>query len=263
MKINTMKFGICLLSTIPVRNEPSDLSEMKTQLIFGDLFIVQHSKQNYLNIRIVYDNYEGWVDEKQIFYLEEDEFNRLNNAQCRYSKDLVEIIQDEQGNIIPVLFSSSMRLLENDQFSVGDKTFNYTGQLSNPTNKIQVSSIIEDAMILLSAPYLWGGKSPFGIDCSGFIQTVFKANGVKLLRDSCQQASQGESVGLMDEALPGDLVFFDNDEGVITHVGLMIEKDKVIHASGKVRIDSIDHHGIYNSELKKYTHNLRLIKRIL
>lgn len=258
-----MKFGICLLSAVPVRNEPSDKAEMVTQLIFGDLLIVQESKQNWLRIRVVFDNYEGWVDEKQIALLEENEFNRLNQASCQYTRDLAEIVQDDLGNIIPVLFGSSIRLLENDLFSIGDKSFSFTGQLSEYTGKIQVQSIIEDAMLFLSAPYLWGGKTPFGIDCSGFIQTVFKVNGVELLRDSGKQASQGESISLMDEALPGDLVFFDNDEGAITHVGLIIEKDKVIHASGKVRIDSIDHHGIYNNGLKKYTHNLRLIKRIL
>lgn len=258
-----MKFGICLLSTIPVRREPSDKTEMITQLVFGDLVIVQESKQNWLSIRIVYDNYEGWVDEKQITFLDEHEFNRLSNAPCRFSKDLVEIVQDGKGNLIPVLFGSSIRLLDNDQFSVGDELFSYTGQLSELNSKVKVSSIIEDAMLFLSAPYLWGGKTPFGIDCSGFIQTVFKVNGVELLRDSGQQASQGETISLMDEAVPGDLVFFDNDESVITHIGMIIEKDKVIHASGKVRIDSIDHNGIYNKELNKYTHNLRLIKRIL
>ena len=263
MKNRAMKFAICLLSAVPVRNEPSDKSEMVTQLIFGELLIIQESKQHWLKIRIVYDNYEGWVDEKQIVLLEENEFNRLNKASCQYTKDLAEIVQDDLGNIIPVIFGSSIRLHENDRFSIGDKSFSFTGQLSVPASKIQVLSIIEDAMLFLSAPYLWGGKTPFGIDCSGFIQIIFKVNGVELLRDSGQQASQGESISLVEEALPGDLVFFDNDEGVITHVGLMIEKDKIIHASGKVRIDSIDHHGIYNSELKKYTHNLRLIKRIL
>lgn len=258
-----MKFGICLLSAIPVRLEPSDTSEMLTQLIFGDLVIVSDSKGSWLKTRIVYDNYEGWVDEKQIYFIEEDEFNTLNNAPCSFTKDLIEIIEDEQGNISPIVFGSSMRLLENNKFSVGSKTFSFTGQLSDPNSKIQAASILEDALLFLSAPYLWGGKSPLGIDCSGFIQTIFKVNGVELLRDSGQQATQGETISLMDEALPGDLVFFDNNEGLITHVGLIIEKDKVIHASGKVRVDTIDYHGIYNKELNKYTHSLRLIKRIL
>ncbi len=263
MKNSSMKFGICLLSVISVRSEPTEKAEMLTHLIFGDLVIIQSSNQNWLKIRIVYDNYEGWVDLKQITFLDEGEFNKLNNAPCRYSRDLVEIIQEENGPIIPVLYGSSIRLIANDQFSVGNKVFSFTGQLTDPLGKIQVSSILEDAMLFLSAPYLWGGKSPFGIDCSGFIQTVFKANGVELLRDSGQQATQGETISLLDEAVPGDLVFFDNDEEIITHVGLIIEKDKVIHASGSVRIDSIDHHGIYNKDLNKYTHKLRLIKRIL
>ena len=258
-----MNFGICLLSVVPVRNEPSDKAEMVTQLVFGDLLIIRESRQNWMMIRIVYDNYEGWVDEKQLVILDENEFNRLNKASCRYTKDLAEVVQDNSGNIIPVLFGSSLRLLENNRFTIADKSFIFTGHLSASAGKIQVRSVIEDSLLFLNAPYLWGGKTPFGVDCSGFIQAVFKVNGVKLLRDSGQQASQGETISLMDEALPGDLVFFDDDEGIITHVGLIIEKDKVIHASGKVRIDLIDHHGIYNSELKKYTHNLRLIKRIL
>lgn len=263
MKNNSMKFGICLLSVIPVRKGPSDESEMVTQLMFGDLLIVQNSRQNWLNIRIVYDNYIGWIDEKQIYYLEEEEFNRLNSAQIQYSKDLVEIIQDDDNNYIPIVFGSAIRLIENNRFSIGNKSFDFTGHLTEPEFKIKVSSIIEDALLFLSAPYLWGGKTSFGIDCSGFIQTVFKVNGVSLLRDSGQQATQGETISLLDEALPGDLVFFDNSEEVITHVGLIIERDKVIHASGKVRTDSIDHHGIYNKEINKYTHKLRLIKRII
>ncbi len=126
-----------------------------------------------------------------------------------------------------------------------------------------ISSIIEFSKSYLNAPYLWGGKSPFGIDCSGFVQVVFKMNGIHLSRDASQQANAGENVSLLDEARPGDLLFFDNDEGDIIHVGILMEDKKIIHASGKVRIDVIDHQGIYNNDIKKYTHKLRLIKRIL
>ncbi|OQX73152.1 MAG: hydrolase Nlp/P60 [Bacteroidetes bacterium 4484_249] len=259
-----MKFGICLLSVVPVRSEPSDTSEMVTQVLFGDLIVINEKINNWLKIRIVYDNYEGWVDDKQIQIIDKDEFNRLNKETSQYSLDLVEVLQDVTNNVlIPVLIGSCIRNIENNQFSIQGKKFIFSGQLSLPEQDIFINSVIENAMLFLNAPYLWGGKTPFGIDCSGFTQTVYKLSGVKLLRDASQQATQGESISLIAEAEPGDLLFFDNNEETITHVGILIGNQKVIHASGKVRIDKIDHQGIYNEDLKKYTHNLRLIKRII
>ena len=258
-----MKFGICLLSVIPVRSEPSDKSEIGTQLLFGDLVVVNDSWNNWLNIRIVYDNYEGWIDQKQIVEISESEFFRLSNATPQFTKDLVEIVQIKTGQLIPVLFGSTIRGISDNRFQINEIQFTFGGQLSMPGETPKINSILEDVMLFFNAPYLWGGKIPFGIDCSGLTQTVFKVNGVELLRDAAQQASQGETISLIDEAVAGDLVFFDNEEELIVHVGLLTEKNKVIHASGKVRIDTIDHHGIYNSDLQKYTHKLRLIKRLV
>jgi cell wall-associated NlpC family hydrolase len=115
----------------------------------------------------------------------------------------------------------------------------------------------------LHCPYLWGGRSPFGVDCSGYTQMVFKLAGKRLRRDTHMQAEQGMTVYLLDEAQPGDLAFFDDDNGNIIHTGILLSKNKIIHASGRVRIDLIDYHGIYNEALRRYTHRLRLIKRIL
>jgi cell wall-associated NlpC family hydrolase len=115
----------------------------------------------------------------------------------------------------------------------------------------------------LNSPYLWGGKSPFGIDCSGFTQMVYKLCGIKILRDAKQQAQQGSALSFIEEAVPGDLAFFDNEEGKIIHVGIVLKNNKIIHASGCVRIDTLDHQGIYNASAKTYTHNLRVIKNIL
>ena len=115
----------------------------------------------------------------------------------------------------------------------------------------------------MNAPYLWGGRTPFGIDCSGFVQMVYKLQGMKLLRDASQQATLGEVVSLIDEAESGDLAFFDDAEGNIIHVGMLIDRQRIIHCSGKVKINNLDHEGIYDANLQKYTHKLRLIKRII
>ncbi|HAV55466.1 MAG TPA: hydrolase Nlp/P60, partial [Aequorivita sp.] len=123
--------------------------------------------------------------------------------------------------------------------------------------------IIETALLYLNSPYLWGGKTPFGIDCSGFTQMVYKLNGYKLLRDASQQATQGEALSFIEESEPGDLAFFDNEEGKITHVGIIMKENYIIHAHGKVRIDRLDHSGIFNYEMRGHTHKLRVIKRIV
>jgi cell wall-associated NlpC family hydrolase len=124
-------------------------------------------------------------------------------------------------------------------------------------------TIVDDAMLYLHAPYLWGGRTPFGIDCSGLTQMVYKLKKIKLLRDAAQQATHGEPLNFISEAEPGDLAFFDNEEGDIVHVGLMLDKSRIIHVSGKVRIDMIDHVGIFNEDEQQYTHKLRVIKRII
>lgn len=262
-----MEFGICLQSVVPVRSGPNDRDEMVTQLMFGDLVVVNSKKNSWQAIRSIYDNYEGWVDEKQIVQIDEGEFNRLKNIEPYFVTDLVEVIQNSSTKeLIPVLMGSTLRKTDTDNYSVSGTDYIYTGRLTNvlqESGNIKVSSIVEFALSYLNAPYLWGGKSPFGIDCSGFVQVVFMMHGINLPRDASQQAESGENVSLLDEAQAGDLLFFDNDEGSITHVGILMQDNKIIHASGKVRIDMIDHQGIYNTEVKKYTHNLRLIKRIL
>jgi cell wall-associated NlpC family hydrolase len=134
-------------------------------------------------------------------------------------------------------------------------------------NKINVkpnkSNIVATAFLYLNAPYLWGGKTPFGVDCSGFTQMVYKLNGINLNRDASQQATQGEALSFIEESEPGDLAFFDNAEGEIIHVGIIMENNYIIHAHGKVRIDRLDHSGIYNAERQIHTHKLRVIKKIV
>jgi len=259
-----MDFGICLLSVIPVRTDPSDQSEMVTQALFGELLVVTTRKNNWCQIRLIYDNYEGWVDAKQITPLNENTFNSLNKEVSQYTLELVDVVYNNTGNYpLPVLAGSFIRGLKNEIFEIAGNEFGFSGQLTSLENEFSMSDLIENAMMFQNAPYLWGGKSSFGIDCSGFTQTVFKLSGIQLLRDASEQSLQGESISLLDEAQPADLIFFDDEDGNITHVGIYLGDNKIIHASGKVRIDTLDHQGIFNDDSKKYTHNLRLIKRII
>ncbi|MBT8295256.1 MAG: C40 family peptidase, partial [Gramella sp.] len=132
--------------------------------------------------------------------------------------------------------------------------------------KLSVSkkeNLIDTAILYLNSPHLWGGKSPFGIDNSGFTQTVYKLNGFKIKRNASEQAKQGEALSFIEECEPGDLAFFDDNEGVINHVGIMMKDNYIIHVDGKVRVDRIDHSGIFNSDLRKHTHKLRVIKKII
>jgi len=259
-----MEFGICKLSVIPLRSNPSDKAEMINQLLFGDLLIVQENYKNWLKVRSVYDNYEGWIDLKQFNGIAENEFKRLNSLRQNTTLEFVHLLVNKENNsLIPIVFGSSLPGLENEEYALNDEIFAYDGDIFSNNQTITNLQLIENASVLINAPYLWGGRTPFGIDCSGFTQIVFKTCGIKLLRDAAQQATQGELVNFLSEAKAGDLVFFDDDEENIIHVGILFSENKIIHSSGKVRIDNIDHNGIYNTELEKYTHKLRLIKKII
>ncbi len=247
-------YGFCHLSVIPVRDIPSDYSQMSTQLLFGDCFIVLDKKENWLQINNTYDDYIGWIDAKQQIEINREEFDRLKNLVFTNDKSGTFISNNESYALIPASTFSS-----NIKFSAG--SFNFETNLPLlPFLFKRIEEIPSIALSYLNAPYLWGGKTPYGIDCSGFTQSVYKIAGIKLKRDSSQQALQGQALSFLSEAKPGDLLFFDNIDEIITHVGILLEPNKIIHASGKVKIDLIDHQGIYNIETKSYSHKLRLIK---
>ena len=257
-----MNHGICNLSLVPVRKEPSDRSEMVTQLLFGEHFEVTEKKNLWRKIRTTYDNYEGWVDEKQFLLISLEEFNKLNRAAAYITLELLQVISGND-NMLPIVLGSTLPFFNGKNFRLGSKEFVYEGNVRNCDTPSPKKMIVENAYMYLNAPYLWGGRSPFGLDCSGFTQMVYKLSGYKLKRDAHQQAEQGYTLNLLSEAEPGDLVFFDNEEGKIIHTGIILVGEKVIHASGKVRIDKLDSHGIYNVDTKKYSHNIRLIKRLI
>ncbi|GAA3789478.1 C40 family peptidase [Corallibacter vietnamensis] len=249
-----MQYGICNLSIVPLRFEPSDKSELVSQVLYGDYFKVLEQRKNWSRIRLAFDNYEGWIDNKQYLEILEDQYSFLNKETLKVSTDLVEFIQDSNQQLYPIPLGACLN---------GLSLLNHTYDGNTTSSKKEKESLINTAFMYLNAPYLWGGKTPFGIDCSGFTQMVYKLNGYKLLRDASQQATQGEALSFIEESDPGDLAFFDNTEGDIVHVGIIMKDNFIIHAHGKVRIDRLDHSGIYNAELRKHTHKLRVIKKII
>lgn len=250
-----MSFATCFVPVAPLRAEASHKSEMISQLLFGECVLITDSTKDFLKVMSLYDNYEGWCAKNQL--TEVDEIFYQNNHQKTTTQYLTEAEYNQQKIYIPS--GSFIGCLNNYQLNIGNTNFVFKENFSN-TSKISIEEIM---FSYLNTPYLWGGKSVFGIDCSGFVQQVYKTLKVLLKRDAYQQAEQGISVGFLQEAIMGDLAFFDNEEGKIIHVGILLNEETIIHASGNVRIDKIDNVGIINSQTKQRTHNLRIIKRIM
>ena len=249
-----MQYGICNLSIVPIRFEPSDKSELVSQLLYGNHFKIIDQRKLWCKIRVAFDGYEGWIDKKQYREISQEEYKNIDDSKQEYSADLIEYVQSENQELIIIPFGASLNGL-----SILKHHFDGT-KIKGIQGK---TSLVKTAFSYLNAPYLWGGNTPLGIDCSGFTQMVYKLNGYKLLRDVTQQATQGDALSFIEESDPGDLVFFDDDEGNIIHVGMMLKDNYIIHAHGKVRIDRLDHSGIYNSETRRHTHKLRVIKKII
>ncbi|MBL7856227.1 MAG: C40 family peptidase [Cyclobacteriaceae bacterium] len=256
-------YGVCRLSVVPVRLAPTHQAEQITQLLFGDHYAVTETvkEKRWIRVKINYDQYEGWIDESQHHSVTQEYFEYLNRAEFKIATDLTSsILYNKSPQII--LMGSIIPISSSELFKM-EEQFAFNGETKNMGQKREFEFVKTIALKYLNSPYLWGGKSPFGIDCSGFTQMVYKICGYKLFRDSRQQASQGRAVQSLEVARPGDLAFFDSAEGKIVHVGMLLEENKIIHASGRVRIDYINEEGILNMDTKIYSHHLASIRRML
>ncbi|MES2005740.1 MAG: C40 family peptidase [Bacteroidota bacterium] len=253
-----MSFVICMVPVAPLRKEDAHRSEMVSQILFGELAEVLEERKLFTRIRCLYDGYEGWCQTSQLIAIGPALVDSNSTRICSDWENLVEL----NGQPMHLSMGTALGLFHDNTARINEYTLAYLGNAWDVSQSVfEDASIRKMAMQYLNTPYLWGGRSVFGIDCSGFVQQVFRFFGKKLPRDAYQQAGEGEVVGFLQEVKCGDLAFFDNEEGKITHVGLLFSPDMIIHSSGKVRIDKIDNMGIINSDTGERTHTLRIIKR--
>jgi hypothetical protein len=255
-------YGICHLTLIPMRKEPAERSEMTSQLLFGETFEIQQTQGAWILIRTHFDKYSGWISKSMLMPLSADKWNALKKASSVILKDPVcKVSSGDTPLTVSFLAGGSSLTEENGQIMVGEHALKLESGASffRPGNLID---LIATAKSYLNSPYLWGGRTAFGIDCSGFTQVVFKSNGIVLPRDAYQQAEKGKTITI-DTMQPGDLAFFENESGRIMHTGIILENHEIIHSSGKVHIDRLDKKGIFSYKSQEYTHKLRIIKRVV
>lgn len=257
------EYGYCRLNIVPVRGEPREPAEMVTQLLFGDLYRVLEYTPNreWLHIQAEADGYRGWIGYKLHHGVTEAFYQEAQQRSPIVSLEICGRLQ-LPGQVLHVVMGSTLPLAEQALFQE-DESVKFSGK-THAIRKIKDAAILKDfAFKYIDTPYLWGGKTPFGIDCSGFVQMVYKLGGYPLQRDASQQAKGGVLVESPAAAFMGDLAFFHNPQGRITHVGMMLSDDRIIHASGRVRIDRMDEKGIYNEQEKAYTHTLSHLRRVI
>lgn len=247
-----MSIYACNLSVVPLRADASHRSEVVTQVFFGETFEIIEEGKDFDKVRLSHDQYEGWIQHQQygLLHSKQNENHKIVDIQGAKAVSMERAVQLLPGTSI---YGNSI--------TIGEETYYITGELRHPSLEDFDKELFKLIGYYRNSPYMWGGRTVLGIDCSGFSQQIYKHFGVSLLRDAYQQAESGTVVDFLPEIEVGDLAFFDNEDGKITHVGVMLDKDTIIHASGSVRVDQMDSNGIYNADLQKYTHKLRIVKR--
>ncbi len=255
-----MKYAIVNVPAAPVRRKPNHRKEMVNQLLFGESVKILKTKGDlWVKTESLHDGYIGWVTNTMLVPANEDVANTMNAFVT--SNILSSLTIGEKILNVPV--GSALPRFENGKGTIGETEYIFSGKFFKKDEQVPSAELIKKlTKDWLNAPYLWGGRTPLGVDCSGFVQVIFKLMGIDLPRDAWQQAQVGKSVKKFSETQTGDLAFFDNKEDIV-HVGIILDGNQIIHSSGKVRIDELTKKGIVNADTGKRTLRLRAIKRIL
>lgn len=255
-------YAICIVSVAPLRSRPSHSEEQISQVLFGEhVRILDRQGKNWYKVKCEWDAYVAWVDSKQVFRIDQKEFDKNKKHQA-FALELVHGAMCSSFGM-PICIGSTLPQFDGISCRTPMGKMTYSGQaIFDDTIEIDEYRLVKLGLKYLHAPYQWGGRSPFGIDGSGLIQMIYKLAGLRVPRDANRQLALGEIIDFPSDAKAADLAFFEDTKGNIIHVGMITQPSQILHAHGKVRIDYFDHHGIYNSELGKYTHKLRIIKRI-
>jgi len=255
-------YAICPLTVVPVRLGPTHRSEMGSQLLFGELVEVLETKgRQWTKVHCLQDDYIGWSPSPKLRDLSPEEAN-LFSQHFAYSLDVFHMLMGSD-EALAITLGSRLPYFDGMRFALGNKDYTFSGQAVFPEDiKKGPAMVLKMARKLLNAPFLWGGRTIFGIDSSALVQLAFRIAGYDLPRLAEQQVNRGEIVDFIEKALPGDIAFFENNQGRINHAGIILPDAKIIHVHDKARIDAIDHFGIFNQQEGKYTHRLRVVKRI-
>lgn len=254
-------YAVCAVPVAPVRNAPEHQAEMISQLLFGECGIItETTKDGFAKITVKADGYNGWCQLAHMTEITEELYNAGTSLLAGAWVNELECF----GTVMHVPLGSSLTGIEKGKMVFDKMAVDFKGTVWDTAAEHKNTATIQQlAFRFLNTPYLWGGRSVFGIDCSGFSQMLYKLLGIALLRDAHQQATQGTTVDFLQEAQCGDLAFFDNENGEIIHVGVLLNDHEIIHASGKVQVDNIDNSGIINRSTGLRTQKLRIIKRYI
>ena len=276
-----MSYAVVLHSVVPVRQEPREGAEQDTQLLFGELCRIIETVPGWYKIHNESDGAEGYVDAIMVSPMSDEEYTAysaaLGRSTARVMLPMTYAVSDNNGQTIPLTLGTLLPDYANGQFQVLGVSFRIdSAAVAEQPMPLNQNNLMQVLRFMLNTPYLWGGKNALGMDCSGMTQTVMSLFGIRLPRNASQQVNCGEQVKSLSMAQPGDLVFFDHadtdcngslphncsGDTRITHVGLLLDSERVIHCSGRVKIEHIDERGILSTERQGYTHHLAAIKRM-
>ncbi len=255
-------YAICSISVACVRQAADDNAVLTTQVLFGEpIRVIERKKRDWYRIECLWDNVKGWIDPKQFHFLKASE-TRFIEASSTFALEHLHGLISPNG-AIPISIGSNLYNCDGINVKLPFGNCQYSGQIvSVAQSNGSLKLLTNIAKRYLHCPHMKGGRSIMGLDATGYVQMVYKLMGISLPRDCAGQALLGVDVGFAGQGEPGDLAFFEKENGVISHVGIVIEKNMVIHVYGKVRIDHLDQQGIFNKTKKRYLFKLRTLRRI-